>query len=196
MATYPDVARRNIDPLVHYLEEGGREGRDPHPDCDTAFYLERCRQRGEEPNNPLLHYLRIGAARGFTMRRPTSDRKLAASEQARSTGSAGKQPILVAIESLGVVGAPDGTSRLSLSGWALAAAPIAEITVSINGEVVGTATYGLARPDVASLYPDPPEAARRGLIPTFDLPSPKSGTPQPVLTARTAHGGMRHSSLR
>jgi hypothetical protein len=27
---YPDVAERNVDPLVHYLEEGAREGRDPH----------------------------------------------------------------------------------------------------------------------------------------------------------------------
>ena len=27
--TYPDVAERNVDPLVHYLEEGAREGRDP-----------------------------------------------------------------------------------------------------------------------------------------------------------------------
>ena len=46
--TYPDVAERNVDPLVHYLEEGAREGRDPHPDFDTAFYLEQCKQRGEE----------------------------------------------------------------------------------------------------------------------------------------------------
>ena len=29
LATYPDVAQRNIDPLVHYLEEGAREGRNP-----------------------------------------------------------------------------------------------------------------------------------------------------------------------
>src|ERR1041385_7491912 len=54
---YPDVAERNVDPLVHYLEEGAREGRDPHPDFDTAFYLQQCRARGEEPANPLLHYL-------------------------------------------------------------------------------------------------------------------------------------------
>ena len=25
VATYPDVAERNVDPLVHYLEEGARE---------------------------------------------------------------------------------------------------------------------------------------------------------------------------
>src|SRR5207244_13290126 len=70
---YPDVAERNVDPLVHYLEEGAREGRDPHPDFDAAFYLEQCRQRGEEPANPLLHYLLIGAARGFKTRRDGAD---------------------------------------------------------------------------------------------------------------------------
>src|SRR5437763_9544852 len=69
---YPDVAERNVDPLVHYLEEGAREGRDPHPDFDTAFYLEQCRARGEEPANPLLHYLLIGAARGFQIKRDGS----------------------------------------------------------------------------------------------------------------------------
>jgi hypothetical protein len=29
LATYPDVAERNVDPLVHYLEEGARAGRNP-----------------------------------------------------------------------------------------------------------------------------------------------------------------------
>ena len=118
--TYPDLAARNIDPLVHYLEEGAREGRNPSPDFDGAFYLEQCRQRGEQPSNPLLHYLRIGAARGFGTRRNLGARL--------PTGNAGgKPPILVAIESLGVVGGPDGTSRVSLSGWALAAASVVEV---------------------------------------------------------------------
>src|SRR5260370_2866597 len=83
-----------------------------------------------------------------------------------------------------------------MCGWARAAAPTAEITASINGEVVGTATYGLARPDVASLYPDRPEAARSGLILTFDLPSRKSGATEPMLTVRTADGEIGHHALR
>src|SRR5438132_966224 len=72
LATYPDVAERNIDPLVHYLEEGAPEGRNPHADFDGKFYLEQCRRRGEAPTNPLLHYLRIGAARRFAPRRGNS----------------------------------------------------------------------------------------------------------------------------
>jgi ADP-heptose:LPS heptosyltransferase/GT2 family glycosyltransferase len=200
LATYPDVAARNVDPLVHYLEEGGREGRNPHPDFDGAFYLEQCEARGERPGNPLLHYLRIGAARGFTPRRGAADRQARAGSRPRPAGPPRKpprkQPILVAIESLGVVGMPDGTSRLSLSGWALAAAPIAEITASVNGQVIATATYGLARPDVASLYPDTPEAARSGLLLACDLPDPHGEAITPVLTVRTADGEIGHHPLR
>src|SRR6059058_3819297 len=101
---YPDVAERNVDPLVHYLEEGAREGRDPHPDFDTAFYLEQCRARGEEPANPLLHYLLIGAARGFQIQR---DGKTP--EVTEAPGIAAKPQILVAVESLGVAGTAGGT---------------------------------------------------------------------------------------
>src|SRR5438067_1644649 len=96
---YPDVAERNVDPLVHYLEEGAREGRDPHPDFDTAFYLEQCRARGEEPANPLLHYLLIGAARGFQIKRDGKS-----PEVTEAPGIAAKPKILVAVESLGVAG--------------------------------------------------------------------------------------------
>src|SRR5438045_5995341 len=138
---YPDVAERNVDPLVHYLEEGAREGRDPHPDFDTAFYLEQCRARGEEPANPLLHYLLIGAARGFQIKRDGKTPKVT-----EAPGIAAKPQILVAVESLGVAGTAEGRSRLSINGWALAAAPISEITAAIGGVVVGRATYGLPRP--------------------------------------------------
>src|ERR1700730_2967768 len=111
---YPDVAERNVDPLVHYLEEGARKGHDPHPDFDTAFYLEQCRERGEEPANPLLHYLLIGAARGFQGKRGG-----AAASTPQTPGQATKPAILLAVEALGVAGTSDGRSRLSINGWAL-----------------------------------------------------------------------------
>src|SRR5204863_7069314 len=116
----------------------------------------------EQPNNPLLHYIRIGAARGFKTRRDATSEAPHAAEQL------GKPPILVAIEALGVAGLPDGTSRVSVSGWALAAAPIGEIAVTVADEIAGIAAYGLARPDVARLYPDRAEAARCGFIHAFD----------------------------
>ena len=126
LVTYPDVAERNIDPLVHYLEEGGRDGRNPNPDFDAGFYLEQCRRRGEQPSNPLLHYLRIGAARGFKTRRVEAD-----SKPRKPKGAVGKPPILVAVEMLGTTEMPGGTSRLSISGWALAAGLLSFQEVSL-----------------------------------------------------------------
>ncbi len=195
LATYPDVAERNIDPLVHYLEEGARAGRNPYPGFDNGFYLEQCRLRGEQPNNPLLHYIRIGAARGFKTGRDKADREVPGNQRSGAADRMGKPPILVAIESLGVVGLPEGNSRLSVSGWALAAAPIGEITVSIDDEVAGSATYGLARPDIARLYPDRAAAAHCGFILAVDLPSLPSGTIEPLLTVRTADGEIGRNPL-
>jgi len=195
LATYPDVAERNVDPLVHYLEEGARAGRNPYPDFDAGFYLEQCRKRGEQPSNPLLHYIRIGAARGFKTRRGEAERHPPAGRRGNATDRVGRPPILVAIESLGVVGGRGGTSRLSLSGWALAASPIGEIAVSIDNEVVGTAAYGLARPDIAKLYPDRAAAARCGFMLALDLPGPASGTIEATLTVRTADGDMGERRL-
>src|SRR5690242_18976729 len=100
LATYPDVAERNIDPLVHYLEEGAREGRDPHPSFDSTFYLEQCRERGERPGNPLLHYIRVGAARCFKTYPDAEGRKPHGKRRAESA-TLPKPPILVAIESQG-----------------------------------------------------------------------------------------------
>src|SRR5260370_26715259 len=107
LATYPDVAERNVDPLVHFLEEGAQEGRNPHADFDSKFYLEQCRRRGEAPANPLLHYLRLGAARGFAPRPGKSAGTLPARGPAPATQDGGKLPILVAIESLGIARTPD-----------------------------------------------------------------------------------------
>ncbi len=200
LAEYPDVVERNLDPLVHYLEEGAQQGRNPSPEFDSAFYREQCRQKGEEPSNPLLHYIRIGLARGFGPRPgdPPADKPppVTASQRSRARNQAGRQPILVAIESLGVIGMPDGSSRFSVGGWALAAAPVSEITASMNGRIVGTATYGLGRPDVARLYPDREAAAHCGFLLAFELPSIESGVVEPLLTVHTADGEVGQRSLR
>jgi ADP-heptose:LPS heptosyltransferase/GT2 family glycosyltransferase len=189
LATYPDVADRNVDPLVHFLEEGARQGRNPRRNFDSAFYLEQCRLRGERPDNPLLHYLRVGAARGFQTKRDAADSEVPPA----APSNAAPTPVLVAIESQGLVEGPGGKSRVAVGGWALGPARIAEITVTLDGEVRGTATYGLARPDIARLYPERAEAGRSGFVLAFDLPSGKSGAIEAILTVRTADGGIgRH----
>jgi GT2 family glycosyltransferase len=55
---YPDVRASGIDPLVHYLDYGANEDRDPNPLFDTDGYLNRYPAVRAAGANPLVHYLR------------------------------------------------------------------------------------------------------------------------------------------
>lgn len=61
----PDIVAANIDPITHYLEIGAQERRNPSPSFDTTYYLEKCRQIGVNPSNPLLHYINEGLRLGL-----------------------------------------------------------------------------------------------------------------------------------
>ena len=64
---YPEVKDTGIDPLIHYIYIGWREGKNPSPNFDTKFYLysnEDVRLAGV---NPLIHYVLYGKYEG---RRP------------------------------------------------------------------------------------------------------------------------------
>jgi hypothetical protein len=45
-----------------------------------------------------------------------------------------------------------GTSA-TLSGWTFGTSPISDVQILVDGTVIGSATYGLSRPDVAAAYP-------------------------------------------
>ncbi len=61
---YPDVKAAGLDPLQHYLEHGGAEGRDPGPLFDGGHYLSLYPDVAEASANPLLHFLDHGATEG------------------------------------------------------------------------------------------------------------------------------------
>ncbi|WP_373355258.1 glycosyltransferase [Pseudoroseicyclus sp. CXY001] len=69
-ARYPDIARLGLTPLEHYLQIGGRVGRDPGPNFDGAHYLKLYYDVRQAGMNALVHYLRFGAAEG-RLPRPT-----------------------------------------------------------------------------------------------------------------------------
>lgn len=52
----PDVAEAGIHPALHYLRNGGREGRSPGPDFDASAYRRQHPELAAD-GNPLLHYL-------------------------------------------------------------------------------------------------------------------------------------------
>ncbi len=64
LANNPDVARAQVDPLLHYLNYGGFEGRDPSPNFNNRGYLEAYDDVKKAGINPLVHYLKYGREEG------------------------------------------------------------------------------------------------------------------------------------
>jgi hypothetical protein len=64
LANYPDVESSGVDPIVHYLEFGWKEGRDPGPRFSTSAYLRANSDVAASGMNPLLHYVEYGHSEG------------------------------------------------------------------------------------------------------------------------------------
>ena len=61
---YQDVQDTGLDPVMHYLRDGWKEGRDPCPIFSTSFYLEDNPDVAAAGVNPFWHYLVDGRAEG------------------------------------------------------------------------------------------------------------------------------------
>ncbi|HNB51597.1 MAG TPA: rhamnan synthesis F family protein, partial [Anaerolineales bacterium] len=80
---YRDCRLADIDPLMHFVEHGWREGRNPSEKFDTAFYLRMNPDVKHAGLNPLVHYLKHGqyegrapqAARTTPQNAPTGKRR-------------------------------------------------------------------------------------------------------------------------
>ena len=64
LATYPDVAQAGVNPIMHFLDCGWKEGRNPSAAFSTRGYLERYTDVRAMGINPLLHYLKHGHQEG------------------------------------------------------------------------------------------------------------------------------------
>lgn len=56
LSTYKDVKKNKIDPALHYLEIGWKEGKNPSKYFNTNEYLELNKDIAAAGINPLLHY--------------------------------------------------------------------------------------------------------------------------------------------
>jgi len=56
----PDVKKAKVDPAVHYLLQGGFEGRDPSDEFSSLEYLKMYKDVRLANTNPLVHYLKFG----------------------------------------------------------------------------------------------------------------------------------------
>jgi GT2 family glycosyltransferase/glycosyltransferase involved in cell wall biosynthesis len=64
LTEYKDVARKRLDPVLHYLRKGATELRNPGPGFSTGWYFENYPDVRRAGVNPLVHYLRYGRERG------------------------------------------------------------------------------------------------------------------------------------
>jgi hypothetical protein len=84
LARYPDVARSGVCPLLHYLEAGAAEGRDPSPDFSTDYYLRSNPDVADAGVNPLLHFLSQGHREGRRASPPEGAHRIAQLRALRS----------------------------------------------------------------------------------------------------------------
>lgn len=64
LSSNPDVARAGLDPALHYLRTGWKEGRAPNSWFDGPAYLTCHADVAGAGLNPLLHYAKHGRAEG------------------------------------------------------------------------------------------------------------------------------------
>ncbi len=60
----PDVRVADVDPLMHFIKSGWREGRNPSKAFNVNFYLDSNPDVKSSAMNPLVHYIRHGKAEG------------------------------------------------------------------------------------------------------------------------------------
>ena len=63
-AQNPDVVAAGYDPLMHFLEEGWLQGRDPSAHFSVQHYLKTYRDVAEAGVNPYYHYIITGRREG------------------------------------------------------------------------------------------------------------------------------------
>ncbi|MCF6376994.1 hypothetical protein L2K70_05215 [Nocardioides KLBMP 9356] len=72
----PEVRASGIDPVLHYLRQGAKDGRDPSKAFSTTAYLRRYKDVAGAGINPLVHYLRTGKAEGRVLNPAEDDARL------------------------------------------------------------------------------------------------------------------------
>jgi ADP-heptose:LPS heptosyltransferase/GT2 family glycosyltransferase len=143
----PDVAALNVDPLLHYMEQGCLRRLDPSAAFDTAHYLKLCEKLGDAPVNALAHYLTVGIGRGLTPSPRTALAPLLCVDIPRIVSGAAESPV---------------RGGLTVVGWGLAAGGASTVEIALDGVRVTTARAGLRRPDVAAAHPERPESLLSG----------------------------------
>ena len=65
---YPDVAKKKVNPIAHYLDFGAYEGRNPSLKFDNNWYLQQYPDVATVRLNPVVHYMRFGKNANITIK--------------------------------------------------------------------------------------------------------------------------------
>ena len=185
---YPEIKEKNLDPLLHYLETGASEMRNPNAAFDARSYVQRCRERGEHVENPLIHYIESRVVKEATAQ-PQTDVALPAPGEAQRISD-----LLVSLDRVSIESGSDA-KRLSGYGWCLAPSPIVELEVRLGAVNCG-ARYGLPRADVAREFPRALKADHAGFEFSLEpLPQDQTGKVELVFAAKTTAGATLQRSV-
>jgi hypothetical protein len=58
--TYLDIKKNKINPILHYIRFGAKEGRNPNDSFNTIYYLTEYEDVAISKLNPLVHYIKYG----------------------------------------------------------------------------------------------------------------------------------------
>ena len=225
VSSNPDVAALSIDPLMHYLEKGASELRNPNDSFDARYYARICQQRGEHVDNPLLHYIQCGETQGLATcengirkvgnspspRNVVGDKETkfplsalavrdsgTSAEGTRASDSAGDELIL----SIDLPRLIDGAaltpirSNLEIAGWALSRKGIGAIDISIDGLRVKTTRVGVRRIDVQRAFPNWEGALTAGFSALLPHRAMPQGPHIVSITARDRVGQTKNAEFR
>ena len=110
--------------------------------------------------------------------------------EAQDSAGAGEVAMRFSVDQAAV----DWNGLLRVSGWVVAHARVEAVDVFVDDNIIGTAEYGLKRPDVALAWPDYAAALNSG----FAFVTEARGFPERMqvrIKARTASGIFRETTL-
>lgn len=96
LATNPDVLAAGVDPVMHFVEHGAQEGRNPSRVFVTQAYQAEYPETGQSPVNPLVHFC-LNAAEAKSAAPETAPPVLAEAEaqrpgRSRPSNDLGRKP--------------------------------------------------------------------------------------------------------
>ena len=148
------------------------------------------------PQYPGLHHANVGFQTGFLASRYPSGPHTVEMRAVLSSGAVetfGRRTVQISngdnqspfgsLDQPDASGTYNGTGVIAVVGWAADADGVARVDIQLDGQNMGSAMYGDARPDVGATFPDFPAALFSGYISNLDTTRVTDGVHTLTVTA-------------